>query len=170
MARPFDHIPDELKKAAQEPAPKKSPGKGAKPEPEKAQFTTQHRHKRPFQKTRAGVPLTKDEVKEIRQGRKALRKELRSRGIKDKTTFELYAGEQGLYFDKRRGGFLLWLLHGRGLWAALGRLSRCRRGLLRRPVRHRPRPAPHRRPRRPHLLSGDAQGLPPLRGGGAAAG
>ena len=39
MARPFDHIPDELKKAAQEPAPKKSPDKGAKPEPEKAQFT-----------------------------------------------------------------------------------------------------------------------------------
>lgn len=120
MARPFDHIPDELKKAAQEPAPKKSPGKETKPEPEKAQFTAQRRHKRPFQKTRAGVPLTKDEVKEIRQGRKALRKELRSRGIKDKTTFELYAGEQGLYFDKRRGGFLLWLLHGRGLWAALG--------------------------------------------------
>ena len=120
MARPFDHIPDELKQAAQEPAPKKSTGKETKPEPEKAQFTAQHRHKRPFQKTRAGVPLTKDEVKEIRQGRKALRKELRSRGIKDKTTFELYAGEQGLYFDKRRGGFLLWLLHGRGLWAALG--------------------------------------------------
>ena len=37
-------------------------------------------------------------------------------------------------------------------------------------VRHHPFPAPDRRSRRPHVLSGDAQGPPPLRCLGAAAG
>lgn len=119
MARPFDDIPDELKREAQDSTEKGPSGKGAAPEPEKTQFTGEKRRRGLFKKTRAGVPLTKEEVKEIRRGRKALRKELRSRGIKDKTTFELYAGEQGLYFDKRRG-LLGWLFRGRGLWLALG--------------------------------------------------
>lgn len=121
MATPYDHIPDELKREAGELSPRPAPS--AKPPKssagERAQFIPERRTRRPFQKTRAGVPLNKQEVQEIRRGRKALRRELRSRGIKDKTTFELYAGEQGLYFDKKNG-VLPWLLHGRGLWVALG--------------------------------------------------
>ena len=79
--------------------------------------------KRPyiFKKRRAGIELTKEEVKTIRQGRKELRKKMRKQGIRSKKEFELTASSLGLYFDKNRfGGFLLWLFRGRGLWALLG--------------------------------------------------
>lgn len=77
--------------------------------------------KRPFQKTRAGIPLSKEEVKAIREGRRKLRKELREKGIKSKKEFELIASSLMLYFDKhKRFGLLLWLFHGRGLWLLLG--------------------------------------------------
>lgn len=56
------------------------------------------------------------------------------------------------------------------LRAALGHLSRRRRGPLRPPVRHRPLPPSGGGSRRPHLLSGNAQGPRPLRRVGAAAG
>lgn len=49
---------------------------------------------------RAGVELSKEEVKAIKEGRKKLRKEMRARGIKTKREFELTAGTLGLYFDK----------------------------------------------------------------------
>lgn len=71
-----------------------------------------------FPKKRAGVVLTKDQVKEIEKGRKKLRKEMKAKGIKSKQEFEMVAGSLGLYFDKR-GGLLAWLLHGRALWALL---------------------------------------------------
>lgn len=63
-----------------------------------------------FKKRRAGVVLTKEQVKEIKEGRKKLRKEMKERGIKSKREFELVAGSLGLYFDKRRYGIIPWLL------------------------------------------------------------
>ncbi len=53
-----------------------------------------------FKKKRAGVILSKDEVKAIKKGRKKLRKEMKARGIKSKREFELTASTLGLYFDK----------------------------------------------------------------------
>lgn len=66
--------------------------------------------RRLFKKRRAGVVLSKDEVKAIKEGRKKLRKEMKARGIKSKREFELTAGALGLYFDKRQGALLPWLL------------------------------------------------------------
>ncbi len=89
--------------------PKAPPGRTDPPKKEKEPKITGAEKKQhgPFKKTRAGVVLTKDEVKAIKAGRKKLRKELRQRGIRSKREFELTAGTLGLYFDKRRG-FLLW--------------------------------------------------------------
>ena len=81
----------------------------------------EQRQRTPFPRTRAGIVLTRDEVKAIKEGRKKLRKELRERGIKSKKEFELTASSLMLYFDKqKRFGLLIWLFHGRGLWALLG--------------------------------------------------
>ena len=81
------------------------------------------KQKRLFKKKRAGVVLTENEVQEIKAGRKKLRRELRAAGIKKKKDFELTASSLGLYFDKRKWfPFLLWLLHGKWLWALLGAL------------------------------------------------
>lgn len=66
--------------------------------------------RRLFKKTRAGVVLTRDEVKAIKAGRKKIRKELRAQGLKEKNDFELTASSLGLYFDKRHGALLAWLL------------------------------------------------------------
>lgn len=69
-----------------------------------------------FKKTRAGIPLTRSEVKEIKKKRRELRKDLKKHGITGKQDFELEAATRGLYFDKRRWGLLfLWLFSGRGL-------------------------------------------------------
>ena len=87
----------------------------------KAVPSEERRQHRLFKKKRAGVVLTEDQVKEIKAGRKKLRKDLRAKGIKSKQEFELMAGGLGLYFDKR-SGFFLWFFHGRGLWALLGAL------------------------------------------------
>ena len=89
--------------------PEAPPGRTDPPKKEKEPKITGAEKKQhgPFKKTRAGVVLTKDEVKAIKAGRKKLRKELRQRGIRSKREFELTAGTLGLYFDKRRG-FLLW--------------------------------------------------------------
>lgn len=74
----------------------------------------------PFKKRRAGVVLTKDEVKEIKAGRKKLRRDMRAQGIKKKKEFELTASSLGLYFDKNRKLVLLWWLFWRkGGWALL---------------------------------------------------
>lgn len=84
------------------------------------------KQKGPFKKRRAGVVLTKDEVKEIKEGRKKLRKEMRETGIKSKKEFELTASSLGLYFDKNsRFAIILWFFSGRGFLslAALALLS-----------------------------------------------
>lgn len=68
-----------------------------------------------FRKTRGGVALTREEVKEIKLGRKKLRKEMKERGIYSKYEFNTTASTLGLYFDKRRG-ILIPLLFGGGRW------------------------------------------------------
>lgn len=81
---------------------------------------TDRRHRRPFQKTRAGVPLTKEEVRQIKRDRKKLREDLRAVGICSKEEFETTAATMGLYFDKPRWLLILpWLFGGRGLWMLL---------------------------------------------------
>lgn len=76
-----------------------------------------------FKRRRGGVELTREQVTAIKQGRKALREEMKDRGIKSKEEFNLMASSMGLYFDKGRLSlWLLWLFHGRGLWALLGAL------------------------------------------------
>lgn len=79
-----------------------------------------------FKKRRGGVVLTKDEVKEIKEGRKKLRKEMRASGIKSKKEFELTASGLGLYFDKNRWLALLWWF----LWKKGGWLLLALAGLL----------------------------------------
>lgn len=53
-----------------------------------------------LKKQRAGIDLTKEEVKAIKQGRKKLRKEMRAMGMKSRREFEMTAATLGLYFDK----------------------------------------------------------------------
>ena len=68
-----------------------------------------------FAKKRGGVALTKSEIKEIRQGRKKIRREMKELGIKDRKEFELTASSVGLYFDKNsKWAMLLWFLKGKG--------------------------------------------------------
>lgn len=82
----------EPKKTA--PSPKKNPQQSAVENPSTGQKTQL------FKRKRAGKVLTREEVKQIKDGRRKLRKELRSHGIKDKSDFDLMASGQGLYFDK----------------------------------------------------------------------
>ena len=107
----------------QEKEKSKSAEKKEQPPKKEPEIEVEHEKKQHglFKKTRAGVVLTKNEVKEIKKGRRELRKELRSRGIRSKREFELTAGSLGLYFDKNRA-FLAWLrLHWLG--ALLGFLA-----------------------------------------------
>lgn len=77
-----------------------------------------------FKRKRANEVLTREQVAAIKKGRKLLRKEMKERGLKDKSDFELTATSMGLYFDKSRMLlWLLWLFHGKGLWALLGALA-----------------------------------------------
>lgn len=74
-----------------------------------------------FKHRRAGVVLAKSEVDEIKAGRKKLRQEMKKAGAYSRKEFELTASSLGLYFDKNRFlSLLLWLLHGKALWALLG--------------------------------------------------
>ncbi|MBR6918261.1 MAG: hypothetical protein IKN38_08760, partial [Clostridia bacterium] len=131
MPSPYDHIPEDVLKDAIDEAEKNLPDKkggkknaGAKrsadqefkPDPS----LKESRQRRIFKRRRAGVVLTREQVKEIKSGRRKLRREMRERGIKSKREFELVAGSLGLYFDKRRG-FLLWL-RAHWLGALLGAL------------------------------------------------
>lgn len=74
-----------------------------------------------FKKRKAGIVLTKDEVIEIKKGRRELLKQMRKSGITSKKEFELTASSLGLYFDKNNWlAFFLWFFHGKGLWCLLG--------------------------------------------------
>ncbi len=85
---------------------------------------TGDRHRRVFKKYRAGIKLTHNEIKEIRAGRKKLRRDMRKLKIYSRREFEATASGLGLYFDK--GRFLtlwLWLWHRGALAAVLVALS-----------------------------------------------
>lgn len=74
-----------------------------------------------FRRRRGGNYLSKEEVREIKQGRKELKAEMKARGIYSKKEFEMAASSMGLYFDKAGlWAFLLWLFAGKGLWLVLG--------------------------------------------------
>lgn len=82
------------------------------------------KQRRIFKRKRAGEVLTREQVAAIKKGRKILRRDMKSQGIKEKSDFELTASSMGLYFDKRRWWLLLlWFFHGRGLWALFGGLA-----------------------------------------------
>ncbi len=89
-----------------------------------AEKTEGKKQRRPvLKRKRAGEVLTREQVRAIKKGRKVLRREMKAKGLKDKSDFELTASNMGLYFDKRRGLlWLRWLFHGKGLWALLGAL------------------------------------------------
>lgn len=77
-----------------------------------------------FKRKRSGGELTREQVAAIKKGRKLLRKEMKARGLKEKSDFELTAANMGLYFDKHRWWlWLLWFFHGRALWTLLGALA-----------------------------------------------
>ncbi len=79
-----------------------------------------------FKKTRGGEVLTKNEVLEIKAGRKKLRADLKKVGIKSKKEFEVTASGMGLYFDKNKKlAMFLWFMSKRGGWLllALGALA-----------------------------------------------
>lgn len=73
-------------------------------------------------KKRGGQRLTREQVQEIKEGRKELRRQMREYGIKSRKEFELTASGMGLYFDRPRFGFL-WFFSGRGLGVTLGALG-----------------------------------------------
>ena len=73
-----------------------------------------------FRKRRSGVLLTRAEIREIKEGRKKLRAELRRHGEKSRKEFEITASSLGLYFDKNRFWSLLkWFMVTKGGWILL---------------------------------------------------
>lgn len=68
---------------------------------QKEHIGAEREQRRLFKKKRGGVVLSKDEVLEIKAGRKKLRKDMKAQGQKSKKEFELTASSLGLYFDKR---------------------------------------------------------------------
>lgn len=134
MPTPYDFVPEEVKKELAEQGqkpktsggkkpPKQHPPKADPPAPGGKKGRDDATERGPFKHTRANQPLTHREVKEIKAGRKQLRREMKRQKIYSKKEFELMASSLGLYFDKRNPfAFLGWLLHGRGLWALLGAL------------------------------------------------
>lgn len=90
------------------------------PAPADKKITGAERKQRgPFKKRRAGVVLSKDEVIEIKAGRKSLKAEMKARGLYNRKDFELTASSLGLYFDKSRILAILWFFRGKGLWILL---------------------------------------------------
>lgn len=78
---------------------------------------------RRIKRKRSGEELTREQVRAIKQGRKLLRKEMKARGLKGKSDFELTASSFGLYFDKPPLVlWLMWFFHGRALWTMLSAL------------------------------------------------
>lgn len=100
-------IQEFIKNSEQEPM--KTDSKKKKPqEKQQVQNPPQEKGFQLVRRKRVGKVLTREEVKEIKQGRRKLRKELRSNGIKEKSDFDLMASSLGLYFDKPNN-FLAWL-------------------------------------------------------------
>lgn len=102
-------VQEYLRREAEGEGEKRAKEKQKPAEPAAPQADSGKAQRRIFKKTRAGVTLTRDEVKAIKKGRRKLRREMRGRGIKTRREFELTAATLGLYFDKNRS-FLPWLL------------------------------------------------------------
>lgn len=82
------------------------------------------KQRRVIKKTRGGIILTEEQVREIKEGRKKLRRQMKKAKVYSKKEFELTASSMGLYFDKNKWwGLFLWLFHGRALAALLGALA-----------------------------------------------
>lgn len=112
MGSSYQNIPDEIKEqllTANSRSHMNTYGGAPDFHPPPGDKEEGNKQRRLFKKKRAGVDLTREEVKAIKIGRKKLRKEMKARGIKGKQDFELTASSMGLYFDKRRG-LLGWLL------------------------------------------------------------
>lgn len=74
----------------------------------------------PFGKTRGGQPLTREEIREIKKGRKKLRAELRRVGEHGRKDFETTASSMGLYFDKHKSrAMIAWFFSANGAWILL---------------------------------------------------
>lgn len=70
---------------------------------------------------KGGITLDKDQIREIKAGRKKLRKDLRKMGIKDIKEFEVTASSMGLYFDSNtKLAGLFWAMQGKVLLSLLG--------------------------------------------------
>ena len=127
MANQFDHIPEDLLKERLAEAEKndtavKEEMKPSEPKDSARSATGGDKRQRgPFKKKRANTVLTRDEVKEIKAGRKKLRKDMRKQKIRSRREFETVASSLGLYFDKRNGLWLWFLRH--WLPALLGLLA-----------------------------------------------
>lgn len=74
------------------------------------------KQRRLIKKKRAGEVLTRDEVRQIKKGRKKLRKEMREMGLKKRKDFEMTASSIGLYFDKNKRWALFWEFFKMNLW------------------------------------------------------
>ncbi len=84
-------------------------------------MSSHHKHPKVFRKYRGGIRLTHGEIKEIRKGRKKLKREMKQRKVYSRHEFEVTASSLGLYFDKGRFLLLwLWLWHHGALWGLLG--------------------------------------------------
>ena len=115
-------VPEDVLKEASENASGK-PNRSKPPDVgNNAAIPKESRQRRLFKRKRAGVVLTREQVKEIKAGRKKLRADMKARGIKDKREFEAVASSLGLYFDKRNKGFLAWLF-GHWLGALIAALA-----------------------------------------------
>ena len=74
-----------------------------------------------FKKRRGGIKLTRAEIREIKEGRKKLRRDMREQHVYTRHEFEVTASGLGLYFDKGRFlVFWLWLWRRGALGALLG--------------------------------------------------
>jgi len=97
---------------------------GLSPKATAAMEAPEKDQKRPVKYKRGGEVLTKNEVIAIKEGRKALKAQMKAQHIYNKDDFEVTAASMGLYFDKTRGifGFLPGKLLGLLLLAGLALL------------------------------------------------
>lgn len=104
---------DPNKKPQEQKAGEAAKGKGKKAKQSKDKYDF-------FRRKRGGALLTRAEVKEIKAGRKKLKKELRKIGERSRKEFEITASSLGLYFDGNRfRSIIKWFVAIRGLWVLL---------------------------------------------------
>ena len=106
-------------KLQSDPGTPQKPNDPKKPKKQKAEKYSIEKYGL-FPKRRSGVRLTKEEVREIKEGRKKLRAELRKIGEKSRKEFEITASSLGLYFDKNKFWSLLhWFFATKAGWIML---------------------------------------------------